>query len=143
MARRPIVDFEAYRQKLTQFVFRSGLAMKPVFDRARENPKRVVFAEGEDERVLRAAQQMIEDKIGYPILIARPDVVATRIKRMGLKLVPGENVEIVNPQSDPPLCPEYSDSLIIGLLERDGVTPDRARHRGAHAATRRSPALML
>jgi len=125
VARRPIVDFEAYRQKLTQFVFRSGLAMKPVFDRARENPKRVVFAEGEDERVLRAAQQMIEDKIGYPILIARPDVVATRIKRMGLKLVPGENVEIVNPQSDP-RYPEYW-KLYHQLLERKGVSPDYAR----------------
>ncbi|MBU0726116.1 MAG: NADP-dependent malic enzyme [Alphaproteobacteria bacterium] len=125
VARRPIEDFEAYRQKLTQFVFRSGLVMKHVFDRAREAPKRVVFSEGEDERVLRAAQQMIEDKLGFPILIARPEVVETRIKRMGLKLVPGENVEIVNPQSDPRF-PEYW-KLYHQIMERHGVSPDYAR----------------
>jgi malate dehydrogenase (oxaloacetate-decarboxylating)(NADP+) len=86
VATRPIEDFAAYRQRLTQFVFRSGLAMKPLFDRARIDPRRVVFAEGEDERVLRAVQQVVDDGLAKPILVGRRDVVSRRIEKLNLRL---------------------------------------------------------
>src|SRR3546814_12744567 len=82
VATRPIEDFEAYRQKLQRFVFRSGLIMKPLFQRAKEDPKRVIYAEGEDERVLRAVQVVVDEGLAQPILVGRPDVVATRVPRL-------------------------------------------------------------
>ena len=84
VASRPIDDLKAYEQSLERFVFRSGLIMKPVFEQARQNPKRVIYAEGEDERVLRAAQEVLDEGLAQPILVGRPDVVANRIKRLGL-----------------------------------------------------------
>ena len=125
VATRPIADFDAYRQRLTQFVFRSGLAMKPVFERARADPKRVVYADGEDERVLRAAQQVCDDGIARPILIGRRDVVMRRIQKLNLRLVLERDCALVDPEDDP----RYHDywTLYHGLMERKGVSPDYAR----------------
>ncbi|MGE0658121.1 MAG: NADP-dependent malic enzyme [Reyranellaceae bacterium] len=125
VASRPIGDFAVYRQQLSEFVFRSGLAMKPIFENARKAPKRVIYAEGEDERVLRAAQVLVEEGIARPILIGRPEIVQRRIAQLGLRLKPGNDVEIVNPASDP-RYPEYV-ALYHLLMERKGVSPDLAR----------------
>jgi malate dehydrogenase (oxaloacetate-decarboxylating)(NADP+) len=125
VAMRPIADFAAYRQRLTQFVFRSGLAMKPLFERARTDPRRVVYAEGEDERVLRAVQQVLDDGLAQPIIIGRREVVSRRIERLNLRLELGKTVELVDPQDDP----RYHDywTLYHRLMERKGVSPDFAR----------------
>ena len=125
VATRPIEDFDAYCQTLSQFVFRSGLIMKPVFERARSDPKRIAYAEGEDERVLRAIQAVLDEGIATPIAIGRPDVIKTRIERLGLRIKPGQDFEVVNPQDDP-RYERYSDAF-HRIMERDGVTPDRAR----------------
>src|SRR5690606_7684285 len=82
VATRPIEDFAAYHQKLSQFVFQSGLVMKPIFERARQDPRRVVYAEGEEERVLRAVQAVLDDELAKPILIGRRRVVESRIERL-------------------------------------------------------------
>jgi len=125
VARRPIADFEAYFDRLNRFVFRSGLIMKPVFAKAKEAKKRVIYAEGEDERVLRAAQVAIEEEIAEPILVGRPDVVKTRLERYGLSVRPGEDFELVNPEDDPRYR-DYVDTYLRKTWRR-GVTPDRAR----------------
>ncbi len=125
VASRPIGDFAVYRQQLSEFVFRSGLAMKPIFENARKAPRRVIYAEGEDERVLRAAQVLVEEGIARPILIGRPEIVQRRIAQLGLRLKPGNDVEIVNPASAP-RYPEYV-ALYHLLMERKGVSPDLAR----------------
>ena len=125
VATRPLADFAAYRQRLTQFVFRSGLAMRPVFDRARSDPKRVVYAEGEDEWVLRAVQQVLDDGLARPIIIGRREVVSRRIERLNLRLALDRTVELVDPQDDP----RYHEywTLYHHLMERKGVSPDFAR----------------
>ena len=125
VAKRPIRDFDAYHDSLNRFVFRSGLVMKPVIDRVQGHGKRVVFADGEDERVLRAAQVILEERIARPILIGRPAVLESRIERFGLNLVPGRDFEVVNPEDDP----RYRDyvALFHSLVGRSGVTPDTAR----------------
>ena len=125
VAKKPIVDFDAYRDSLNRFVFRSGLVMKPIIDRAQGQAKRIAFADGEDERVLRATQVILEEKIGRPILIGRPSVIEQRIERFGLNLKPGVDFEIINPEDDP----RYRDyvALFHSLVGRSGVTPDTAR----------------
>ncbi len=125
VAKRPIKDFEAYHDSLNRFVFRSGLVMKPIIDRAQGQGKRIVFADGEDERVLRAAQVLIEERIARPILIGRPSVIEARIERFGLTLDPKRDFETVNPEDDP----RYRDyvALFHSLVGRSGVTPDTAR----------------
>ncbi|MBB3064419.1 NADP-dependent malic enzyme [Limibacillus halophilus] len=125
VARRPIADLEAYKESLSQFVFRSGLVMKPVFDQARKDPKRVIYAEGEDERVLRAVQSAVDEGIARPILVGRPDVIHTRIERLGLRLQLDKDLEVINPESDS----RYKDywTSYHTLMERKGVTPDVAR----------------
>ncbi len=125
LARQPIEDFAAYEDRLARFVFRSGLVMKPVFSRAKEAPKRVVYAEGEDERILRAAQVVIEEKIAEPILIGRPDVIRQRLDRFGLSIRPDTDFTIVDPQQDS----RYRDyvNLYLEKTGRRGVTPDAAR----------------
>ncbi len=125
VAKRPIADFEAYMDSLNRFVFRSGLVMKPIIDRAQGQNKRIVFSDGEDERVLRATQVLLEDRIARPILIGRPQVIEARIERFGLNLKPGIDVEVINPEDDP----RYRDyvSLFHSLVGRNGVTPDTAR----------------
>jgi malate dehydrogenase (oxaloacetate-decarboxylating)(NADP+) len=125
VATRPIEDFEVYRQKLAEFVFRSGLVMKPVFERARQNPQRLIYAEGEDERILRAVQIVVDEKVAKPILVGRPEVISTRIKRMGLRLVLGENFEIVNPEKDPRYNLYWK--TYHELMQRKGVSPDVAK----------------
>ena len=125
VAKRPIDDFAAYRDSLNRFVFRSGLVMKPIIDRTQGQNKRIAFADGEDERVLRATQVLLEDRIARPILIGRPSVIEARIERFGLNLRPGDDFEVINPEDDP----RYRDyvSLFHSLVGRDGVTPDTAR----------------
>ncbi|GIX17640.1 MAG: NAD-dependent malic enzyme [Rhodothalassiaceae bacterium] len=125
VARRPIADFDAYRRSLENIVFRSGTLMQPIFDAARRHRKRLIFAEGEDPRVLQAAQIMVDDRLADITLVGRPEVVAMRIERAGLRLKPGQDVEIVNPQSDA----RYREywTLYHSLMERKGVSPGEAR----------------
>jgi malate dehydrogenase (oxaloacetate-decarboxylating)(NADP+) len=125
VAVRPIDDLDAYRERLNQYVFRTGLLMKPVFDAARKDPKRVVFAEGEEETVLRAVQTIVDDGLARPILIGRPKVVDMRIERAGLRIRPGEDFELVNPENDPRFK-EYWQTF-HQITERRGVTPDSAK----------------
>src|SRR5262249_12835616 len=101
VATRPIKDFDGYHERLTPFVVRSGLTLKPVFDRARREPMRVVYAEGEDERVLRAVQQVIDDGLAKPIVIGRRAVIERRIERLKLRLKLDESVELCDPEDDP------------------------------------------
>jgi malate dehydrogenase (oxaloacetate-decarboxylating)(NADP+) len=126
VATRPIADFEAYRQKLIEFVFRSGTVMKPVFDQAKKNPKRVVYAEGESRRVLRAVQSALDDGIVDPILIGRRAVVQRRIEQLGLRLELGKDFELVDPDGDDRYR-EYWE-LYHSLTSRDGVSRNEARH---------------
>jgi malate dehydrogenase (oxaloacetate-decarboxylating)(NADP+) len=125
VAKRPITDFEAYKDSLNRFVFRSGLVMKPVIDRVIGQGKRVAFADGEDERVLRAAQVLIEDRMAQPILIGRPQVIESRLQRFGLSIKAGRDFEVINPEDDP----RYRDYVteFHSLVGRNGVTPDIAR----------------
>jgi malate dehydrogenase (oxaloacetate-decarboxylating)(NADP+) len=125
VATRPITDMDAYIEKLNQFVFRTGLMMKPVFDRARANPKRVVFAEGEEETVLRAAQALIEEGLCKPILIGRPQVIETRCERAGLWIKAGEHFELTNIDSDPRYN-EYAQHY-HNKMKRKGMTPANAK----------------
>ena len=125
VATRPIEDMEAYTERLSQYVFRTGLVMKPVFDRARKDPKRVVFAEGEEELVLRAVQTIVDDGLARPILVGRPSVVDMRIERAGLRIRAGEHFDLVNPESDPRFK-EYWQTF-HEIAERRGVTPDSAK----------------
>ena len=126
VATRPIEDMAAYIDRLNRFVFRSGLVMKPVFSAARTaTANRVIFADGEDERVLRAAQVVLEEGIARPILIGRPQVVDVRLRRYGLRIKPGKDFEIINPEDDP----RYRDyvDLLVNLGGRRGMTPEAAR----------------
>ncbi len=125
VATRPLDNIDDYRARLSEFVYQSGLLMRPVFDAARADPKRVVFAEGEDERVLRAVQTVINDGLAKPILIGRPEVVKMRLEKIGLKLEPGRDFELVNPQSDPRFWEYWS--LYHEIMQRKGVTPDIAK----------------
>ena len=126
VATRPIADFDAYRQQLSQFVFKSGLAMRPVFEQARSAPKRVIFSAGEDDRVLRATQIMLDERIAVPILIGRPEVVHRRAQRLGLRFAPGTDVELIDPASDPRYNRYWG--AYHGLMERRGVTEPTARN---------------
>ncbi|HTS90511.1 MAG TPA: NADP-dependent malic enzyme [Stellaceae bacterium] len=125
VATRPIADFDAYRERLSHYVFRSGLAMRPVFERARHDPKRVVYAEGEDERVLRAVEQAVDDALARPILIGRRTVVERRIEQLKLRLKLDEQVELCDPENDPRFNAYWR--LYHGLMERKGISPDFAR----------------
>ncbi len=125
VAKRPIHDLEAYKEKLNQNVFKSALLMRPVFEAAAAASRRIVFAEGEDERVLRAAQAILEETTETPILIGRPDVIEARCERLGLMVRPGKDLQIVNPENDP----RYYDywSSYHQVMQRRGVTPDLAK----------------
>ncbi|NRB17213.1 MAG: NADP-dependent malic enzyme [Rhodobacteraceae bacterium] len=125
VATRQIDDMEAYKQKLNQTVFKSALLMKPVFEAARVASRRIVFAEGEDERVLRAAQAILEETTETPILIGRPEVIDARCEKLGLDIRPGSDFQIVNPENDPRYY-DYWNSY-HRLLQRQGVTPDIAK----------------
>jgi malate dehydrogenase (oxaloacetate-decarboxylating)(NADP+) len=125
VATRPIADFDAYRARLTGFVFHSGLIMKPLFEAAKRAPRRVVYAEGEEERVLRAVQQVVDDGICKPILIGRPEVIRHRIGKLGLRIREDVNFELVDVTNDR----RYRDywQTYLRMAERKGVTPEIAR----------------
>ncbi|WP_373355992.1 NADP-dependent malic enzyme [Pseudoroseicyclus sp. CXY001] len=125
VATRPLEDVEAYKRQLQHTVFRSAFLMRPVFEAARTAERRIVFAEGEDERVLRTAQAMMEEMTDQPILIGRPEVVEARCERAGLKIRPGRDFELVNPENDP----RYRDywETYHHLMARRGISPDLAR----------------
>ncbi|MBO6859157.1 phosphate acyltransferase, partial [Roseibium sp.] len=125
VATRPIEDFTAYLDRLNRFVFRSGLIMKPIIQNASKDPQRIIYAEGEDERVLRAAQVLIEDNIAKPILVGRPDVLQQRCERFGLRIRPDVDFEFVNPQDDPRYR-EYVDEY-FECVGRKGMPPNAAR----------------
>ena len=125
VATRPIADLGAYKEKLNAFVFRTTLLMKPVFARAKADPQRIVYAEGEEETVLRAVQHVVDEGIAKPILVGRPAVIESRIRRLGLRLKPGVDFELCNIESDP----RFKDywTLYHELMQRRGVTPDSAK----------------
>ena len=125
VATRPITDLSAYTEKLMQFVFRTGLVMKPVFERAKANPQRVVYAEGEEETVLRAVQTVVDEKLARPILIGRPEVIARRIERVGLRLEPGRDFELCNIHSDPRFDDYWRH--YYELMQRRGFTQALAK----------------
>jgi malate dehydrogenase (oxaloacetate-decarboxylating)(NADP+) len=125
VATRPITDFAAYDDRLNSFVFRTGLLMKPVFERAKAAPRRIVYAEGEEETVLRAVQTVVDQGLAVPILIGRPDVIEKRIQRAGLRIKPGVDVEICNIHSDPRFDAYWQH--YHRLMERQGVTPSMAK----------------
>jgi len=139
VALRPIADLEAYRQQLTRFVYQTGMVMRPVFDAARsacaQQATRVVYAEGEDERVLRAVQVVLDEGLAKPVLIGRPAVIAMRIARAGLRLQAGVDFEVCDPENDP----RFRDYWVLyhQLTGRDGVSPEAAK-----ATVRRSNTLI-
>ncbi|MCL7715647.1 NADP-dependent malic enzyme [Stenotrophomonas mori] len=126
VATRPIADMAAYREKLAQFVYRTSLMMKPVYDRARTDKQRVVYAEGEEEVVLQAVQNVVDEGLAHPILIGRPDVIEARIARLGLRLKIGGNIEVTNINDDPRFN-EYWQ-YYHGLTGRRGVTVAAAKN---------------
>jgi len=125
VASRPITDLNAYRDQLNSFVYHSGFVMKPVFAAAKESPKRVIYCEGEDERVLRAVQVVKDEGLADPVLIGRPEVIEHRLLRAGLRIRAGIDFEVVNPLSDP----RYRDLVADyhGLMGRQGITPEMAK----------------
>ncbi len=125
VATAPIADFAAYRQKLSEFVYNTALAMKPVFNKAKKDPKRIVYAEGEDINVLRAVQVVVDEQIATPILLGRPDVVQRGIESLGLRLVDGENITIIDPNHNP----RYEDycQYYYETNKRHGVSVELAR----------------
>jgi malate dehydrogenase (oxaloacetate-decarboxylating)(NADP+) len=125
VADRPIRDLDAYRQSLSRFVTHTGMFMRPVFNAAKASPRRIVYAEGEEERVLRATQVVIDEGLARPILIGRPAVVAMRIERAGLRIQAGRDFELVDPENDPRFR-RYWEAY-HRLRGRDGVTPDMAK----------------
>jgi malate dehydrogenase (oxaloacetate-decarboxylating)(NADP+) len=125
VAARPIADFEQYQARLNGFVFRSGFIMKPLFTAAKAAPRRVVYAEGEDERILRATQVVVEEGLAQPILVGRPAVVETRLARFGLAIRPGRDFTLVNPDDDPRYRAYVQDYTAVA--GRRGITPDAAR----------------
>ena len=126
VATRPITDFAAYREQLNQFVFKSGLVMRPVFEQARSAPKRVIFSAGEDDRVLRAIQVILDEHLAMPIIIGRPEIVKRRAERLGLRFRPGIDVELIDPSSDPRYDKYWG--AYHALMERKGVTEPTARN---------------
>ena len=125
VAGRPVENIQAYAESLDRFVHRSGFIMKPLFSKAKDDPKRVVYAEGEDERVLRAAQALVEDRVARPILLGRPRVIDVRLKRFGLSIKPGDDFDLIDPDDDP----RYRDyvATYLDVAGRKGITPDLAR----------------
>jgi malate dehydrogenase (oxaloacetate-decarboxylating)(NADP+) len=125
IAVRPIEDMDAYREKLWQFVFRTGLMMKPVFSAAKRDRKRVAYAEGEEETTLRAVQTVVDEGLAWPVLIGRPAVIERRIERMGLRLRAGRDFEMVNIDDDP----RFNDywQLYHQQMQRKGVSPAVAK----------------
>jgi malate dehydrogenase (oxaloacetate-decarboxylating)(NADP+) len=135
VATRPITDLQAYREQLTKYVYQTGMFMRPVFLAAKSKPARVVYAEGEDERVLRAVQVVKDEGLAQPILVGRPNVIQMRIERAGLRLKPGVDFELVDPEDDPRYRACWEE--YHRLSGRDGISPEMAK-----AALRRSNTLI-
>ncbi|MBK7662703.1 MAG: NADP-dependent malic enzyme [Sterolibacteriaceae bacterium] len=135
VATRPVADIEAYGRALARFVTRTSMFMRPVFEAAGARPKRVAYAEAEDERVLRAVQVVLDEGLAKPILIGRPSVIASRVARAGLRFVPGADVPVIDPESDPRFREYWSEYQAI--MGRHGVTPEMAK-----AAVRRSTTII-
>ncbi|MDN3516204.1 NADP-dependent malic enzyme [Aquisalimonas lutea] len=125
IAVRPIQDFGAYRQQLIQFVYKSGLLMKPLFERARHGPRRLVYAEGEDRRVLQAVQEVVDEGLATPMLVGRPSVIEARMSELGLRLRAGQDVTIVDVDNDPRFRDYHTEYQ--RLMGRRGVSPDEAK----------------
>ncbi len=125
VATRPIDSIDAYRDSLAQFVYHSGLIMKPLFAGAKASPKRIVYAEGEDERVLRAVQVVVDEGLAHPVLIGRPAVIERRLEQFGLRIRAGRDYSLINPDSDP----RYRDywTTYHRLAERKGVSQEYAK----------------
>ena len=125
VATRPIDSIDAYRDSLAQFVYHSGLIMKPLFAGAKASPKRIVYAEGEDERVLRAVQVVVDEGLAHPVLIGRPTVIERRLEQFGLRIRAGRDYSLINPDSDP----RYRDywTTYHRLAERKGVSQEYAK----------------
>jgi len=133
VAKRPIKDLAAYRQSLERFVYQTGMFMRPVFSAAKAHPARVIYAEGEDERVLRAVQVALDEGIAKPTLIGRPDVIAMRIERSGLRLRLGEDVAVIDPNNDARFR-QYWEAY-HHAMGRQGVTPEMAKAVVRRSAT--------
>ncbi|GAL57222.1 NADP-dependent malic enzyme [Pseudescherichia vulneris NBRC 102420] len=125
VATRPIGDFTAYVDKLTEFVYKTNLFMKPVFSQARNDPKRVVLSEGEEARVLHATQELVTLGLAKPILVGRPGVIEMRIQKLGLQIRPGVDFEIVNNESDPRFKEYWSE--YYSIMKRSGITQEQAQ----------------
>jgi len=125
VATRPIADLDSYRQQLTQFVYHSGLIMRPVFAAAKANPKRVVYCEGEDERVLQAVQVVVDEGLAQPIVIGRPEVIEGRLEKLGLRLRPGREFELINPNRDARFRDYWQ--LYHEIMRRKGVSVEVAK----------------
>ncbi|MEJ2346117.1 MAG: NADP-dependent malic enzyme [Gammaproteobacteria bacterium] len=128
VATRPIDDMNAYKERLRQFVFRSGAMMRPVFDHAQRDPKRVVYAEGDDDRVLGAVQQVVADGLAHPLLIGNRGAVEEQIERLGLRIRIGEDVELLDPD-DAARAEEYATAYRDALAAKESVSPQQARER--------------
>lgn len=125
VATRPILDLLGYRERLTEFVFKSGLVMKPIFAAAKHAPKRLVYAEGEERRVLQAVQQVVDEGLAYPILVGRPQVIENRVQELGLRIKPGVDVELINILQDPRFQSYWGE--YHRLMGRKGVAPENAK----------------
>ncbi|HCW3846086.1 TPA: NADP-dependent malic enzyme [Acinetobacter baumannii] len=133
VATRPIEDFSAYRQKLSEFVYNSAFLMKPIFAQAKTDPKRIAYAEGEDERVLRAVQIAVDEDLAKPILVGRTAVIEPNIKKLGLRLQHGVNIEIVD-QEQNPLYEEFWKDY-YQTMQRKGITVEYAQREARRRST--------
>ena len=133
VATRPIEDFATYRQRLSEFVYNSAFLMKPIFSQAKVDPKRIAYAEGEDQRVLRAAQIAVDDGLAYPILVGRTAIIEENIKKLGLRLQNGVNIEIVDQEKNP----SYEDfwKEYYQIMQRQGVTVEYAKREARRRST--------
>jgi len=125
VATRPIADFDAYVDKLTEFVYKTNLFMKPIFSQARKEPKRVVLTEGEEPRVLHATQELITLGLAKPILVGRPGVIEMRIQKLGLQIRPNVDFEIVNNESDPRFKEYWTE--YYSIMKRRGISQEQAQ----------------
>jgi malate dehydrogenase (oxaloacetate-decarboxylating)(NADP+) len=130
---RPIIDFDAYKERLTQFVYHSGIIMKPVFLAAKQNPQRVVYCEGEDERVLRAVQIVVDEGLARPILIARPHVLAEKLEKSGLRIKPHRDFELLDPSTDPRI--EGYWKQYYQIMQRKGISEAYATREASRRTT--------
>ncbi|AJB47625.1 malic enzyme [Acinetobacter nosocomialis] len=133
VATRPIEDFSAYRQKLSEFVYNSAFLMKPIFAQAKTDPKRIAYAEGEDERVLRAVQIAVDEDLAKPILVGRTAVIEANIKKLGLRLQHGVNIEIVDQEQNPMYEEFWKD--YYQTMQRKGTTVEYAQREARRRST--------